>query len=257
MTKTCKIITHQFFSILGLDQYLTHYWPFSNSQMTDQIGKSHMTQGAKTTFVADRFGCPNSALSLNQGWAQVPGGIYFNTPEITISAWIYPQQLGYWCRLIDFGNGGTKDTGFHKDAIVVPIANALTPHATFFIFSASPPITTIGTSNIVLGKWQFITATYNGTTTRVYVNGIQTASVTQTFTLPTVNRTQCFIGKSFNAPIGDGYSNSYIDDLRFYNKALTQAEILQLMNQPQNCEPTAPSAASSTSKKSLNFSSQE
>jgi hypothetical protein len=195
--------------------------------MTDQIGASHMVQGEKTTFVVDRFGCPNSALALNQGWTQVPSDIYFNTPQITISAWILPQQLGTWSRLIDFGNGGQKDN------INVPIAYFLLPKPSFYIFSTTPTLMTISSQNLTLGQWQLLTVTHDGTFSRIYINGTQVASLNQVYTLPTVNRTNCYIGKSYNAASGDGISNSYFDDLRFYNKALTQAEILQLMNQPQ------------------------
>jgi hypothetical protein len=87
------------------DQYMTHCWPFWSSTMLDEIGGAHMTQGSATTFVADRFGNANAALNLNGGWTRVPSGIYFNTPAFTISTWIYPQTIGSWARLVDFGNG--------------------------------------------------------------------------------------------------------------------------------------------------------
>jgi len=47
--------------------------------------------------------------------------------------------------------------------------------------------------------------------------------------MKTLTRSSCFIGKSnwdFH-----GFSSSYLDDLRFYNRSLTQIEIQQLMNQ--------------------------
>ena len=75
----------------SLDDNLTHYWPITYCNMNDLIGNAHMSQGANTTFVSDRFGNENSALNLNGGWTQVPPGIYFNSPQITITAWVYPQ----------------------------------------------------------------------------------------------------------------------------------------------------------------------
>ncbi len=47
--------------------------------------------------------------------------------------------------------------------------------------------------------------------------------------MPNINRISNLIGKS-NMGGGDGYSSSYIDDLRFYNKSLTQSELLKIMN---------------------------
>jgi hypothetical protein len=64
-----------------------------------------MTQGNATYFTLDRFGNQNSALALNGGWTHVPPGIYFDTPEFTISVLVYPQQAGYNSKVIDFGNG--------------------------------------------------------------------------------------------------------------------------------------------------------
>ena len=81
-------------TVLSTDQYLTHYWPITNGTMLDTIGNSNMIQGDLTSFTLDRFGCPNAALALNGGWTQVPSGIYFNTPEFSISVWVYPQQVG-------------------------------------------------------------------------------------------------------------------------------------------------------------------
>ena len=78
--------------------------------MNDQIGSSHMIQGSLTSFVTDRFGNANSALALNGGWTQVPSGVYFDTPEFTISVWIYPLQVSDWSRIIDFGNGQFSNT---------------------------------------------------------------------------------------------------------------------------------------------------
>ena len=82
-----------------------------------------MTQGSLTTFVPDRFGNPNSALNLNGGWTQVPAGNYFNTPAFTISAWVYPQQVGLYARVIDFGDG----PGPENVILAIATENATTP----------------------------------------------------------------------------------------------------------------------------------
>lgn len=195
--------------------------------MTDQTGTAHMIQGEKTTFALDRFNCPNSALALNQGWTQIPTGKYFDSPQITISAWVLPQQLGPWSRLIDFGNGGTLDN------INVPLAFGIYPKPSLYIFSAIPTIAAVSSRNLTIGQWQFLAVTFNGTNSIVYIDGTPMVNIYQAYTLPTVTRANCYIGKSYNAAGGDGISNSTLDDLRFYNKALTEQEILQLMNLPQ------------------------
>ena len=63
----------------------------------------------------------------------------------------------------------------------------------------------------------------------IYINGSMTVNKTfSTIMPPTISRSSCYIGKSNWA--GDGYSDSYLDDLRFYNKSLSQSEIIHLLN---------------------------
>ena len=50
---------------LTSDQYLTHYWPICNNQMSDHIGSAHMTLGSGVSYTMDRFGTQYEALSLS------------------------------------------------------------------------------------------------------------------------------------------------------------------------------------------------
>ncbi len=210
---------------LSTDQYLTHYWSFVYGSMRDVIGSADMTQGSLTSFTTDRFGNVNSSLALNGGWTHVPAGIYFDTPEFTISVWVYPINVGSASRIVDFANGPSSDN------ILLSLAygNTLKPY--FVIFSGSTSIFSIISSKpIILNQWQFLTGTFNGTNARVYLNGTLVAETnSQSYTRPfNLSRSNCYIGRS--AWSGDGYSSSYLDVLRFYNKSLTHEEILELMN---------------------------
>jgi len=205
---------------LPTDQYLTHSWPIKIGTMLDEIGAAHMTQGNSTSFIEDRFGCPNSALALNGGWTQVPSGIYFDTLEFTITVWIYPQQVGLWSRVIDFGNGPAANN--------IVICNYLSTPRFQFYASSVILIEAISAKSLQTNKWQFLAVTLNSNSSRIYIDGQLTINLNKQSTLQISNRTNCYIGKSNWA--GDGYSYSYLDDLRFYNKSLTQEEIVELMN---------------------------
>jgi hypothetical protein len=191
--------------------------------MKDVIGSADMTSHENLTcFVNDRFGNVNSALALNGGWTQVPGGIYFDTLEFTISVWIYPSNVGDWARVIDFGNGAFTD----NIVLSLSFSNNLQPY--FEVYSGSNQnFLTKSFKPITLNQWQFLTATFNGTIARVYLNGTFVAeSNIQNYTRPfNLSRSNCYIGKS-NMP-SNGYSSSYVDDLRFYNKILTHEEIIE------------------------------
>jgi hypothetical protein len=195
--------------------------------MKDQIGSSHMAQGNLTSFTTDRFGCVDSALALNGGWTKVPSGIYFDAPEFTISVWVYPQKVGSWARIIDFGNGPALQNvyfAFSRDTILKPYFEI------FFELNSVVSSAAITQQITQLESWQFFVATFDSKTARVYLNGQLFNEVNNSYSLPSnFSRSKCFIGKS-NWPT-DGYSYSYLDELRFYNKSLTQQEIIQLMNQ--------------------------
>jgi len=197
--------------------------------MNDVVGGNDMAQGSSTYFVNDRFGNLNSALALNGGWTQIPQGIYFNTPEFSISAWAYPMSVGSYSRIIDFGNGQNANN------IVFSLSqsNSLQPLFQFYT-GLDLILSTISNKAITENQWQFLTATFNGTNARVYLNGtLEGESNIQSYTRPfNLSRSNCYIGKSAWAI--DAYSNSYLDDLRFHNKSLTQEEILELMNYNQN-----------------------
>ena len=185
--------------------------------MTDQIGTANMTQGASTKFTSDRFNCPNSALALNGGWARVPAGIYFSDPQFTVSVWILPHQLGTWCRLFDFGNGWRTD----NICVTLAAGNPLQP--SLFLYSPTE-YAFISSQYLTYDQWQFFAITFDGVNSIFYINGTQVAKKTdQAYSLPRITRTNCYIGKPFDAA---GYSYSFLDDLRFYKKALTQQEIV-------------------------------
>jgi hypothetical protein len=212
---------------LTTDQYMTHYWPISCGTMQDQIGTAHMTQGNLTSFTLDRFGTANEALALNGGWTRVPSGIYFNTPEFTISVWVYPNSLSNWSRVLDFSNT------CQGDSIVLILSVGASRQPALFLALSSMQ-NAISLHNLVLSQWQFLVGTFDGVNLKVYLNGQLEVTSAFAFNLPTITRSNCYIGKS-NC-FGDGYSFSYFDDLRFYNKSLTHTEILQLMNQSSTCK---------------------
>ena len=191
--------------------------------MNDLIGSTDMQQGQLTTFISDRFGCPNSALNLNGGYTYIQSGIYFDTPQFTISVWIYPQSVGLWSRVIDFSNG------LHLDSIVLAQDSGLNLLPAVNIYSGSTNIEHVTSSTpLVLNQWQLLTATFDGSLLTIYINGIIKNSFSSVNTLQIVTRYNNTIGKSIDP--NNGYSFSYLDDLRFYNKSLTQSEIIQLMN---------------------------
>ena len=197
--------------------------------MNDLIGNAHMSLGFNTTFVEDRFGMPNSALALNGGWTQVPSGIYFDSSQFTATAWVYPSQLGKYSRVFDFGNGQ-----YSNNIGLAFCSNFLNSNPIAEIYNGSllalPRV--LSSKSLNLDAWQFLALTFNGSILSLFINGSLAGSSSmpngETFQLPHLNRARNFFGKS-NWPI-DGYSSSFLDDIRFYSISLTQTQINDLMN---------------------------
>ena len=233
---------------LSTDAYLTNYWPITNGTMHDiSGGNAHMTQGSKTLFATDRCGTPDSALNLNGGFTHVPAGIYFKS-EFSITAWVYPSNVGSWARLIDFGGLLSKNYNImfslSSDGLDMPSLQISDKSSWKFQAQSSQALT--------LNTWSFLVATFSGTNADVYINGVHSGTATGQYFMPdSTTRYFCLIGKSLD--LSDGYSSSYVDDLRFYNISLTTIQINELMSMP--CYSPSSSTFSSTHSTSTPFTS--
>ena len=189
-----------------------------------------MSQGSLTSFTSDRFGYLNSALSLNGGFTQVPLGYYFNSPQFSVTLWVYPSQVGTWARIFDFANSGSSTI----EEIFWSFSTYSLRFPSFRISVKNTSLIADTQSNISLeqNKWHFLTATFDGFLLSLYVNGTLAASSIVSGQIPKVQRANNFFGNSNY--LSDGVSSSYLDDIRFYNISLTQTQIIDLMNDVSN-----------------------
>jgi hypothetical protein len=209
------------------DSYLTHYWPIENNQMNDQIGMAHMTQGYLARYGSDRFGCPNSALDLNGGWTRVPDGFYFVTSVFSISVWVLPHKVEWWARVIDMSNRFAV-----ADNVILSLDSSGNHLPAFCIFlSLYNEERLVSNKDLIENKWQHLAATFNGTTMSIYIDGILTGINSFAYQMPKIIRTKNYIGKSWSS-LSDGSSWSNLDDLKFFNKSLSNEEIISLVNLP-------------------------
>ncbi len=97
---------------------------------------------------------------------------------------------------------------------------------------------TVGSSTLEVNTWTHLAATFDGATVRLYVNGVQVASQAQTTPLtPTTGTLQ--IG-------ADSYGEFFagrIDEVRIYNRALSQSEIQTDIHTPVSGTPPPPTVA--------------
>jgi hypothetical protein len=97
--------------------------------------------------------------------------------------------------------------------------------------------------------WSHLAGTYDGTTLRLYVNGVQVASRAQTGSIATTTDPLQIGGDSFFGQ----YFQGTIDEFRIYNRALTATEIQNDMNTPVTRDTLSPKPPSGISVPVMEF----
>jgi hypothetical protein len=77
------------------------------------------------------------------------------------------------------------------------------------------------------GKWSTLTYIYNGTYSKLYVNGILISSVKKSTSFTPNSNTPIFFGRNQD-PSYPYYFNGIIDEIRIYNRALSTIEVQEL-----------------------------
>jgi hypothetical protein len=109
----------------------------------------------------------------------------------------------------------------------VPYALSTVNGGEFLIKSGASTYTVDSSTSVADGKWHYIAATYDGTTMRIYVDGVQTGSGTSfSGNLPT-QAGNVRIGADYDTTPANFFNGS-IDDVRIYNRALSATEIQNL-----------------------------
>jgi hypothetical protein len=161
----------------------------------------------------------NGALAFTgpYNYVLVPDAPSLNpTREISIAAWINPS----WTdnnRILQKSEGTgdnqyrlLKEWGDHTKFHLSGVGE-LFPHHVL------PP----------LGEWTHLGATYDGSSMKLYFDATVVAEMDASGDIATSNGTLCIGRKHETAPVGDEF-NGLMDDVRIYNRALSESEIQQL-----------------------------
>ena len=190
---------------------LIHHFPLRNHLM-DVVQCEFLNYGASSSFV------DSSYIYINNGHLFASPAVYFSS-DFTVTFWFKIISFtGSWSRIVDFGNGPASDN------MVMAYSSGTAGQAGFQIYNGGyGGNVLLGNSLYAIGPWYYVAYTLTGSTAKYYLNG--TMLVTTNIQIPlNVVRTKCYIGKSnwdFDAP-----SDMFLRDLKFFNRALTNAEIL-------------------------------
>jgi len=176
-----------------------------NAQDTSGRGRHGTVHNA--TLTADHKGVANRAYYFNGSDAYIEGPNFnaHNNKSVSISYWLKaPASAGTLLKLVV---GNAFSSGQNGSTIG---------------YSINIPATSTAHSSISLNTWTHITGTYDGTTIRIYRDGVFIASQTHIGT-PDPS------GRNFALGVFNGkYWQGYIDDVRVYNYTLSDEEVQTL-----------------------------
>ena len=193
---------------------------------TDVSGNGHIGSITGATWTPQgRYG---SALSFDgvNDMVTVGHSSLLDLPNgMTLSAWIFPTAHGngVWRNVLikERFNGEIYNLYSNVDTNVPTV---------YAVRSAAPgqPLDARGTVALPLNAWTHLAATHDGTTLRLYVNGVQVGSRAMAGSLLTSTGALRIGGNS----IWGEFFQGRIDEVRVYNRALSGAELQTDMNTP-------------------------
>lgn len=221
----------------GSDQLLgpIAFYPF-NGNANDDSGNGNNGTVNGATLTTDRFGNANSAYSFDgiDDFIEIQDSQSLDiSGPISISAWVKPNNSQYW-----------------RSGIVTKLDNSVTPHIGYalrltaigddqndqrgwFSLYEDTGYSTTTNQSINDDIWHHLATIYDGQTMRLYLDGILQSTEVNTAGCHT-NDSPLFIGKQIY-PWHDGHElrpdqvfNGAIDEVRIYNRALSEAEIQSL-----------------------------
>jgi len=209
---------------------LINYWAMEGN-LNDSIANAHLFDGLNGRFTFDRYGLPNSALSLINGFYKVPPGIYFSGTKFSMMGWVNVRSNRVYSRMFDFGNGPFNEN------VVLSLSDGINGRAYIYFRSGSNEVYGFLTSSFILNKWQHLACVYSFPYYSIYIDGVEAttpgSSVTfNSFDLANIVRTSNYIGRSnwYGPGRSEQDADADFDDLKIFNRALTQQEIQFEMN---------------------------
>jgi glucose/arabinose dehydrogenase len=182
-------------------------------------GRTGTMSGGVAWAPVGRFG---QALSFNgsTGLVSIADAVSLDfTSSMTIEAWVSPTVLGSWDTVVmkSFGSSGRAYALYAGDGTGLPAAT---------IRSGSSERSAAGSTVLPLNTWSHVAMTYGAGWLRVYVNGLQVGAYAGNGNIRTSTDPLSIGGSS----VWGRWFAGLIDEVRLYNRALSQSEIQAGMN---------------------------
>ena len=193
----------------------------SGTISSDQSGRGHSATLSNATW--STAGHTSGAVSMNGTNALITVADAADlrlANAMTIEAWVKPSSLAGWRTVIMKEKpGGLSYVLYASDNNAPPA---------LYGNSGGNDVAAVGSGLLTLNGWSHLAGSYDGSTLRVYVNGSLVGSKAMSGSLVASTSPLRIGGNS----IWGEYFSGLIDDVRVYDRTLSDAEILTDMNTP-------------------------
>jgi Concanavalin A-like lectin/glucanases superfamily/Divergent InlB B-repeat domain/Immunoglobulin I-set domain/Putative Ig domain len=220
-----KTIRAKFAKVAPIPPGLIAFWR-GETDASDLVGGHNGTFFAGTTAITPRvarFGKVGGAFTFDgKVHIQVPDSPTLKPAQVTLAAWVFPMvQSGDYQTVVarGFSTNG-------EDTWYLGLSGGGFPQ--FWTFPTSQ---LGGPFAIPINQWTFLAATFDGTTKRLYVNGVEVVSKTG---IPALvydpAPVPVTIGADWESNVPFALFNGSIDEVTIYDRALTFNEITDVYN---------------------------
>ncbi|MCP4111319.1 MAG: hypothetical protein GY749_38290, partial [Desulfobacteraceae bacterium] len=217
----------------GTEDNLTAYYNFDEGSGTDLADSAGSYGGTlynsptweTSTVVLDGMIAPGNALEFDgtDDYVEVSYSDALNSSVFTVETWAKVDGgSGTWRSVM------TSRDNFPQRGFIFYASTS--DNWQFWIGNGStwPKITG---SSVVTGEWTHLAGVYDGTTMTFYINGVSAGSLDADLSLNTEQPLRIGAG-STESETPDFYFNGSIDEVRIWNTARTESEIMVYMNRP-------------------------
>lgn len=222
------------FSQVNLEDGLIGYYPF-NGDASDESINSNDGVVFEAILTTDRFGNENSAYQFDGENDNIFLGTNIYTSNSgSISTWIYINNLDDRLPIFSQGNIYSNYNSMRftvwEDSLSLIVDHRVCDNSTDYPTIKSETL-------IPDAQWVHVVVTSDGSMHKLYVNGVLVDFVTvipaqgEWFDELCDGSKDAYIGR-WKRPDNDEHFNGKIDEVRIFNRAINQDEVLALYNEP-------------------------
>jgi len=177
---------------------------------------------------ADRFNYDNKAFLFNgtSDYISIPSDALNNMQQGTILTWIKLDEINRQHAIL------VKSKTYVADYFQLIVDEDNTVRVAININYNSGDHSFKSNSTLEMNKWYSVAVTWDGNESKIFINGLLDSTVTNKNTIPDIDYNTYIGGNDVNNSTStNAFFKGIIDDLRIYNRTVSESEIEQMYQQ--------------------------